>query len=296
MRKVDFLAKDGIELSGLLYETQEKTDSVIISVHGMTSDCFRKRDEFIAKKANNNSIDYFCFNNRGSELVRYLRRNDYGKRKKYLGGMSFENIYECHNDVEGAIETMMNLGYNNIYLQGHSLGSTKVVYTYNKILEENKLDMLMSIKGVILLSLVDIPSVLKFFLKDNSDKYIKIAEEKISNGEEMNFMPKESFIHPISPKTFLQYAKDYEKIDFINTITDENLEVLNNISVPIFMRWGNVQELILQDAEQYSGKIRKIIKNENADIDYINGADHGYHGYEKLLADQIVGFINNKCR
>ena len=57
------------------------------------------------------------------------------------------------------------------------------------------------------------------------------------------------------------------------------------------MRWGNVQELILQDADQYVPKIRKIIKNENADINFIYGADHSYHDKEEILANEIMEFI-----
>ena len=63
MRKVDFRATDSVELSGLLYEAKAKTKSIVIAVHGMSSNCFKKRDEVISKIANENNIDYFCFNN-----------------------------------------------------------------------------------------------------------------------------------------------------------------------------------------------------------------------------------------
>ena len=59
------------------------------------------------------------------------------------------------------------------------------------------------------------------------------------------------------------------------------------------MRWGNIQELILQEAGQYSEKIKSIIKNKKADIGFIYGADHSYHGKEEVLGEQIINFINN---
>ena len=292
MEKIDFNATDGIQLNGLLYNG-EKTSSVIIAVHGMSSDCFKYRNDVISKKANENNIDYFCFNNRGADLVKYLKKNVNGKVTSYIGGTAFEDVTEGYNDIVGAINKMQELGYTNIYLQGHSLGSTKVVYTYNKLLEENNLHVLANIKGIILLSLIDVPTSFKVYLKDKAQKYITLAEEKIQKGEDFELMPKESFMHPISPRTFLQYSTNYDSFDFINTVKDENLEVLNNISVPLFMRWGSVHEMILQDADRYSSKIREIIKNENADIGYIEGADHGYHGREEILANQIVNFIED---
>ena len=60
----------------------------------------------------------------------------HGKRQKFLGGTSFEDVLESYEDIVGAIVKLKELGYKNIYLQGHSLGSTKVVYTYNKLLEK----------------------------------------------------------------------------------------------------------------------------------------------------------------
>ena len=82
MQIINFLATDGIELTGILYNIPQKTQDVILSVHGMSSNCFKKREEVIAKKANENNIDYFCFNNRGSELAKYIRKNINGKREK----------------------------------------------------------------------------------------------------------------------------------------------------------------------------------------------------------------------
>lgn len=142
----------------------------------------KKRDEVIAKKANTNNIDYFCFNNRGSELVKYIRRNISGKKEKMLGGTTYEDVLDGYEDIVGAILKLKEMGYRKIFLQGHSLGCTKIVYTYNE-LKQDEDDLLKSIKGVILLSLIDIPSTLKIYLRDKFNTYISLAEEK----EKANF-------------------------------------------------------------------------------------------------------------
>ena len=78
-------------------------------------------------------------------------------------------------------------------------------------------------------------------------------------------MPKESFIHPVSVKTFLRYARDNKEIDFAGYGRDTKLEKLNNIDVPLFMRWGNDNEMILQRAEELVDIVNNILKNENKD-------------------------------
>lgn len=291
MEKIEFLATDGVNLTGVLYKGKEESDKVILAVHGMTSNCFKKRDDIISKKANENGIDYFCFNNRGSEIVKYISKSINGNKEKLLGGTAYEDVIDSYEDIVGAILKLKELGYSKIYLQGHSLGCTKIVYTYNELLSEEENDILEVIKGVILLSLVDIPMTLKYYLGDNFDKYISIAEEMVEKNSN-TLMPREAFIHPISAKTFLRYSKNNKEIDFAGYGRDNELEKLNNVKVPLFMRWGNDNEMIIQKADELVTIVSNIITNENKDINYIDGADHGYHKKEEVLADEILNFIN----
>ena len=281
---VKFNATDGIHLDGILYKCDKTSKKILIQIHGMTSNCFKNRDKTIAEKVNEIGIDVLDFNNRGSDVVRYIKNDNV----TLLAGMAYEKVEDCYFDVVGAIEFALSLGYEEIYLQGHSLGSTKVVYTYNKLQKENS-KLLNNIKGVILLSLVDIAGLIK---SDAGDEFIKIAEEKANRGELMDLMPFKCFIHPISVKSFLQYTKHNENFDFARySKSDDNFEVLNSIKCPIFMRWGNVNELIKQDAKDLAEFMNKKITNSNKNISYIDGADHSYHGKNEQLAEEIKKFL-----
>ena len=291
MERVDFLATDGIQLNGFIYKSSEKiSNRVILAVHGMSSNCLKKRDEVISKKVNENIIDYFCFNNRGSELVKYIRRNISGKKEKMLGGTSYEDVLEGYEDIIGAILKLKEMGYENIYLLGHSLGCTKIVYTYNELKQDDD-DILNNIKGIILLSLIDIPSTLRIYLRDKLDTYISLAEEKERTGLKNELMPKDAFIHPISVKSFLRYARDNKEIDFAKYSEENDFEILNNISIPLMMRWGNNNEMILQSADEIVRNVNDKIINNKKDIGYIDGADHGYTDKEEMLAEQVINFI-----
>ena len=292
MELINFMATDGVNLEGILYKASFNiSEKIILSVHGMTSNCFKNRDIEIAKKANEKGIDYFAFNNRGSEIVKYIEKETEGQPAKELAGTAYEDVLEGYEDIVGAIIKLKELGYKNIYLQGHSLGCTKIVYTYNELQEEQENDILECIKGIILLSLIDIPTAIKIYLRENYTSYLRLAEEKEQEGKEMHLMPKESFIHPISVKTFLRYARDNQSINFANYSEDSNLETLNKIDKPLFMRWGNVNEMILQKADELVSIVSNKLENKNKDIDYIDGADHSYTGKHEILAEQIIKFI-----
>lgn len=292
MELINFMATDGVNLEGILYKASSNiSEKIILSVHGMTSNCFKKRDIEIAKKANEKGIDYFAFNNRGSEIVKYIEKETEGQPAKELAGTAYEDVLEGYEDIVGAIIKLKELGYKNIYLQGHSLGCTKIVYTYNELINNDETEILENIKGVILLSLVDIPMALKIYLRDNFKQYLDYAEKLEHENKIYEMMPRESFIHPISVKSFLRYARDNKDIDFANYGKDNELEKLNNIQVPLFMRWGNDNEMIIQQADELSTMVNNIITNENKNIDYIDGANHSYTGKEKELAEQIVEFV-----
>lgn len=286
---IDIKASDGVVLNGLIHRTN--SEKIIISTHGMGSDCFKIRDRIILETASTVGIDYLAYNNRGSYLMRAVKKISDGKKDKILAGTSYEDVEDGYYDIKGAIQTAIDLGYKEIYLQGHSLGSTKTVYTYTKLKKEND-PILKYIKGIILLSLVDIPRALQVFCEGNYEDYKKYAESKEKEGKIMEFMPPQAFIQPVSIKTYLKYIKYYDNIDFARYNDNKyDFKELNDIDVPLFMRWGNVYEMIEQDPQELVDMMNKKIQNDKKDINYINGANHSYEGKEEILAKSIIEFL-----
>ena len=282
---IKFNTTDGIILDGYLNKCQKNTNSILIQIHGMTSNCFKNRDNIISNKVAELNIDTLCFNNRGSEIIKYCQKEN---GEKILQGTAYEDVEECFYDIVGAIKFVVNLGYQNVYLQGHSLGSTKIVYAYNKMLKENN-KYLKYIRAIILLSLVDIPDIINTF---TPKKFIELANVKEKENKLDELMPMETSIHPFSVKTFLRYIKHYENINFAQYNNENyNYEELNNINVPLYMRWGTEQELIKQNVNYLVNTLKNKLNNKYFDIGYIDGANHSYYGKEDVLASEICGFL-----
>lgn len=292
VEKIYFNAEDGTELFGLLHTSENRNDKdVVISTHGMGSNCFKKREDIIAQKLTSNNIAFFTFNNRGNGLINEVKSNG----EKILQGTVFEDVEDSYYDLVGAIKLMISKGYKNIHMQGHSLGSTKTVYTYNKLIENGEQELLNKIKSVILLSLVDIPELMNYLINStNNQDFIKFALQKESE-ENLDYIldTKVPFLPLISVKTFFKYYRNNKNIDFAKyTTKDFKFEKLNNIKVPIFMRWGNVNELISLPADKLAELMNEKIDNQNKDISYIDGATHNYKGKEELLAEEILSFFD----
>ena len=291
IEKVYFNTEDGIELAGLLHTSEEHSeDKVILSVHGMGSNCLKKRDDIIARFATENKISYFSFNNRGQELINTVHTQD----GKIMQGTVFEDVLDSYYDIIGAIKTLKRKGYQKIYLQGHSLGSTKIVYTYNKLVANKQSEILDSIKAVMLLSLVDLVDVVKIMI--NSNPQVDIVDLAFTKEKEGKFdyviETEVPFLPYVSVKTFLRYYRDNGEINFAQY--QNNLfeyRELNNIKVPIFMRWGNNKELITLPVDKITSICKEKINNPNKDISYIDGATHNYVGKEEILAKDIISFL-----
>ena len=284
-RIIELHALDGVKINGYLMSGDRNNKNVLIEIHGMTSNCFKKREKVIAETVKNIGIDTICINTRGSEIVKYIKYND---GRKELAGTAYEDVEESYYDLMGVIKYAISLGYSYIYLQGHSLGATKVVYTYTKM-KNNKDEELKNIKGILLLSLVDIPDMFKTYFEN---KYLPYAEEKERNGELLKLMPEDAFIHPISVKTYLKYTKYNSQIDFAQYSNEKyNFDTLNKIDIPLFMRWGNDNEFIRKSAQEQVKFMRKVIKKKDTDINFIDGANHSYNGKEIELANDIATFF-----
>ncbi len=283
---VRFNATDGIKLDGFITKSDKPSKKIYIFVHGMISNCFKDRDACISKALNDIGIDTFGFNNRGSEVARIIK-SDNGFSK--MSGTAYEEVTESYYDICGAIDFALSKGYEEVYLQGHSLGSTKVVYSYNRMLKESYANA-DKVKALVILSLVDIPNVFNYFGK----KYIAYAEDLVSKGHGDVIIQDEALPYPLSLKTFLRYAKDGADINFANFGNEQdNFEVLNSFKIPLFFRWGNVREILLMDVNKQVEFVKAKIHNERMDVGFIDGGDHSYHGKEEQLAGEIADFIKS---
>lgn len=280
--------EDEVKISGLLYTNKNK--KIIISTHGMQTNGIKKRDEIIAKKVADKGYDYLAYNNRGREVVTMIHKLVDGKMKRVKAGTAYEDVTESYFDIKSVIMFCIENGYTEIILQGHSLGTIKTIYTYNRLKDEEN-EILEYIKGVILISMPDIPELVKYSLKDNYEKVLKLAEEKEAEGKTDEFMPDDVFICPVSVRNFLYYLRD-EEINFIQLSNKEyDFKEINNIEAKLLILWGNDGELIIQKAEDLVEFMKSKIKNQDVEIDYIDGANHSYVGKEEELANRIYQFL-----
>lgn len=279
IEKINFITEDKLNLFGILHIPELQTNEVVIFIHGIHSNCHREKDDIFSEELCKNNIAYFTFDNRGANTVTKISGRLYGS--------AYENPLECIYDIEAAIKIMKEKGYTKIHVLGHSLGSSKILYWYTTTKQQE-------IKTVGFLSLVDVSGIEKAFLGSKNEKIIEeLKKQKLSALIPQEMFIKASSILPLSVGTFLKIfiEKEFNKISYAENAID--IECINTIKEPVFMRFGTINEYVTRSVPQTVADIASKTTKNNIDISYIENADHSYHGKEKQLINEYIKFIKN---
>ena len=102
---------DGIEMPGIIYEPETRTNTIVIEVHGLCGSFYENRFiDILAKTYTKKGISLLTFNNRGTNFVAELLQ---GNEFKVIGGCH-ERFKDCLLDIEGAINFVKEKNYDEI--------------------------------------------------------------------------------------------------------------------------------------------------------------------------------------
>jgi pimeloyl-ACP methyl ester carboxylesterase len=288
-----FEATDGVALSGLLFEPAKRTRRALMFLHGTggASIFDSRRTNLLAPEILARGIAWFPFNNRGSHVVRRLRK----RTRSVAGGMAHELIRDCVHDIEGAVRELRRRGYRELYLAGHSTGANKVaVYASRK--PRNP------IRRYILLGGGDDTGLLYEHLGARRFRSaIETASAKIRGGDGDRFVPGSLSPLPMTWRAFYDQANpdgDYNVFPF--------LEVLRNVRLSRKPRFRHVRAIrkpalfLYGDRDEYCyGNVGACVRvladavgrRPNLEIAVVKDADHGFTGREGVLGSVIADWL-----
>ena len=279
------ITADKLDLYGILIPANKK-DAVIINIHG-TADNFYDND-FIwqtAEAIKSLNVSTLSTNNRGSFSLEFY---DYGPDAYRNSGASVEIFEKCILDIDAWIKHALSLGYKKIILEGHSLGTEKVVYYMNKGKYRNK------VSAVILLGFSDSYGTHMEFMKNRSAILMKEAKDLIQKGKKTQFLTKVWLAHagvlPQSAESHLNFFSPSSELSKAFPIRNgKNLEMYKKIKVPILGIIGDEEEYTVIPIDEAINLLKK--ENKKAEIYQIKNSDHSFTGQEKALSNIIKKFV-----
>ena len=273
---------DNIEMVGILYEPEEKRNKIVIHVHGLCENFYKNRFlDTLAQTYTNKGISLLTFNNRGTNCISELLK---GNGFEVIGGC-YEKFTDSILDIEGAINYVKKIGYDEIILEGHSYGCNKVAYYYYK----NKDEM---IKKIVLLAPCDIPQdCIKFLSKEEYEIAKNESTKLVSAGKTSELIDFSVNANgKISAGTYYNDFLPGGENDFIRYREGlySKSDVLNSIDIPVLIIFGDSDECVLT---QNIDIIKKYLNNniKKCNIQIISGADHLYTDKYEDLEKVIKG-------
>jgi pimeloyl-ACP methyl ester carboxylesterase len=294
-RLLRFDATDGAPLAGLLFEPSRiggrRTTRAVIFLHGTggASVFESKRTNVLAAAFMRERIAYFTFNNRGAYLVRRLGRD--------LGGMAYEKIRDCVFDIDGAVRELWSRGYRDLTLVGHSTGANKVA-VYDSLKRRNR------VKRYVLLAGGDDTGMLSDQLGPRRfQSALRKARAMIRDRRGAELVPGTLSSLPMSWRSFYDMANpngDYNVFPFLEVMRNVRLSRrprfrhIRGIRKPALFVYGENDEYLYGDVSRCVAILAEALgPRPNVEIAVMSGADHGFSGRERELAELIVGWMTS---
>ena len=279
---VRFKATDNVELQGWLND--EDSDLAVIHIHGMSGNGYENYflDNLRSMYAENN-ISLFTIDTRGHGIISDFRQGDGWKR----GGSCFEIFEESVHDIHGAIKYLKSIGKSRFILQGHSLGCTKVV---NFVLNEE----INGVEKVILLAPTDMAGWAN--TDPRNQEYLTKAKQLMLEGKGEELVASQCWLDntPISAQTYPTICESGSSADIYGE--REGGALLGRVQPPMLIPYGTEDIGITRidgSMDKWLERVNKI-KNEDTQVQVVEGASHGFRGFEENLTEIMKGFVAEK--
>lgn len=281
--------EDGIELQGLLCTPMTRTGkTAVLHIHGTAGNFYENRFiDHISETLVSMGYAFLTVNTRGHDIVAtFLQRTEGGLKAVEIGS-AYERFSDCVSDISAWLDVLEERGYPNVVLEGHSLGTMKIVFYCSEVRDDR-------IKGLILMSPADSIGYQQKRLGDRFSVTLQLAKQMIKEGREREWMPSDLFFYPVSAMTYAErFAPETKRamFNFAGTYR-RSFDELAQIRVPILAFLGTVGEAIVGEPKVFLSQLREAATAcPDCKTVLIQGAPHSYLGHERKIAQLIEQWI-----
>ncbi len=193
----------------------------------------------------------------------------------YLQTDSIEEIREWYKQIQ-------YMGYENIYLIGHSRGGLNIIQFFNELDQSSK----SLISSIFLLAPVS--DDFSDTRKDYEEKYnIDIAELKDENLE-INFLGCEKA--KVTKKTFMDYYNIHTKHNLFGK-SASLISNLKNTDTDVYIITASEDTFVANTHNKISSMKKRMYGGDNIELIAIDGADHFFRDF---YFDDLIEIIMDK--
>lgn len=275
----------GLELKGAMWG-DASMDSVVIIMSGICSNVFQN-DLLVSTGELLSRNHIACIAGHAMDAFSCIAYSDFSTGKQKVTGVVYDDFSFVYEDVESYIKFAQNLGFKNIILAGHSLGSNKIIH-YLGNTNDNFIDYF------IVSAPVDLAHW--FNVMPNVKECIELAQKFVDENRGHEILPYLfGGFSPISAETVLNFydAKNLKNCPVISQ--DGETDSLYNIKINGSFVIGENDSLTKGNPKEFIEKINLCCKNpEQNQVIVVPEASHIFYGKHEEYAQVMLDIIRQK--
>ncbi|HNT30306.1 MAG TPA: DUF1749 domain-containing protein [bacterium] len=278
-------AKDKVELHGLLFEPDVRSDTIILHFHGKEGNFLNNRFIYEMKdRFTEAGIAFLTVNQRSHDyLSESLVQTPAGFEYRKCG-FAYDVFEDCIRDIEPFVDLAIDKGYRKIYLQGHSLPH-KCIYYHTKTRDER-------ISGLINICCSDLRFEFSAYVENYEDN-LALARALVEAGQGDRIMPVMMWAGAYaSAKTFWSYGNPKgEAQTFTYSEPDFSFETLHQVTLPSLYVEPETDFSMGIDPREALDICQRHTDSAPSETLYIPRTSHSFINSEKELCEGIVKWI-----
>ena len=284
MKIINVPTKRGLVLRTVMYEAKN-ADTILILMSGICSNIFNNQLlQTTGELLSQNGISYIV--GQAMDAFSVLHFSNIETKTQELKGVALDDFNVINDDIESYIYYAKSLGYKNIILAGHSLGSNRIIH-YLSIQKDP------CIKHFIISGPVDFSQMLSSMVTADQ---IKIAKNFISEGNGDNILP---FLFgefsPMSANTMINCwinNKIYKNCPFLSN--DGETESLSKIKISGAILIGEKDNCAGGNSYEFASKINEYMASKDLNkIIILKDAGHIFYNKHEEYAQTVLEYIKS---
>lgn len=275
----------GIELKGAMWGNSSENDTVVVMMSGICSNVFQ--NDLLSAAGNllyENNIAFIA--GHAMDAFSCLAYTDFSTGKQRNTGVVFDDFSIIYEDVEAYVKYSRELGFKNIILAGHSLGSNKII-NYLGNTNENLVDYF------IVSSPVDLTHWWK--VMPNMDLCLETAKKFVNEGKGKDILP---FLFggfsPMCAETVLSFYNAFNLKNCPVISGDGETNSLASIRINGSFVIGGKDSLTENDPKGFMEKINSYCKHpEKNQVIVVPDASHIFYNKHDDYAQTILDCVQH---
>ena len=262
--QVALTTSDGVRLSGIVYRPAAASSPVgLMLVHGFGANFYESYFPYLGRAAAQHGMVVLALN---------MRDHDSGPKTS--------DFADNQSDIAAGVEHLHSLGASKIVLLGQSMGTNRVLY-YQAASGDSSVAATVLVSGPGNLFQWNVWQFGQKKAQETVDEALRMQKE----GHERDLM-----LVDLGPLGKALYSPLYLLSLRGPTAKSDPYQNIQKAKNPVLILQGKADKLIEPEIAE---RLHKAANNPKVDVQYVEGANHGFSSQQPLLADRVLNWIKS---